>query len=495
MKIVNNYIAGAVLGAACFCTGCDNKLDGIQPHNVNFEEQQFSTPQGFTRATVANYDDFCLNAADRDWLNLSEFKGNNIRVVAVTSTSTAMDAQNVDAFTYTNASSKDFGLSHKFWAANYKVMLGVNTVLKHVAEGEKDATILQAKAENLFLRAVINFNLVRLYGMPYYQSPSTNLGVPLILRPIVSVSEQPARATVEATYKQIIDDLQGAIASFTTRKNNSFATRYGAYAMLSRVYLYMSGRIEDPNTQFAALAAQYADSVIMNGGYTLLQGNTYVNSFNNTNRPNAETIWAVNKDVKTTSIPILLYRPTGSLATDPNYNTGQFKPSPDLMALIASNDLRRNLFMTEKFPGNNIDTLSTTKYRYKYVQVNNSAAPVNYLRLAEVFLNRAEARLKAGNPGGALNDLNEIRRRAGIGEAIGLTGKPLFDEILKQRRIELAFEGHNSFDDFRNGIAMVRTYSSFNSPAMTIQPNDPKVVLRISDDVMIENRNMKQNIQ
>ncbi|HSC39679.1 MAG TPA: hypothetical protein VLD19_17460, partial [Chitinophagaceae bacterium] len=63
------------------------------------------------------------------------------------------------------------------------------------------------------------------------------------------------------------------------------------------------------------------------------------------------------------------------------------------------------------------------------------------------------------------------------------------------RRLELAFEGHNSFDYFRNGLPMVRSYASFNSPALTVTATDAKVVLRIADDILAENGNVTQNAQ
>lgn len=478
-------------------TGCDKKLDEIVPHNVLFEEQEFATPAGFTKTTIGNYYSMTLSTInyDKSWFNLAEFRGNNVKPIDNTSTSSLTASQDVDAFKFINASSKDFSLSHTFWSASYRVLLGINTVLKHVQPGETNAVIMQAKAENLFLRAVVFFNLVRVYGRPYYQSPSTNLGVPLILEPVVSASDRPARATVEDTYKQIISDLTEAIQTFNEKKVNSFASRYAAYALLSRVYLYMSGSFAQPDVNYARLSQQYADSVILNGGFTLLQNTAYSAYYNNSNQANTETIWAINHDVATNTLPTWLYQPTGQYAGSSSYSTGQIKPSPDLLGLLAPNDLRRNFYFTDKYPGNNTDTLSCNKYLYKYTAVYTSNAPVHYLRLAEMYLNRAEARVKSGDNGGALSDLNVIRKRAGIGELSGISGETLFTEILKQRRLELAFEGHNSYDDFRNGLPMVRSYNSFNAAPITISPTDAKVVIRISDDVLAENGNVKQNNQ
>jgi len=494
------YIKGtAICLAWALLAACNKKLDDITPHNVLFEEQEFSTPAGFTKTTIANYNSLTTTngpvSYDMNWFNLCEFRGNNIRTIDVTSFSTSTAAQDIDAFNFTNSSSKDFGRSDGFWKVSYRALLGINTVLKHVKDDETDNTILQAKAENLFLRAVVYFNLVRLYGRPYYQSPSTNLGVPLILAPITSTGEKPSRATVEETYQQIITDLNEAMKNFRQTKVNSFASKYAAYALLSRVYLYMSGPYTQPNTQHAQLAARYADSVIANGGYSLLQGADYTAYYNNSNQANTETIWAVNHDAAVSSIPTILYQPTGQYAGSPSYVTGQAKPSPDLLGLMNAGDLRKNFYVTDKYPGNNTDTVSCRKYLYKYTSVYTCNAPIHYLRLAEMYLNRAEARVKSGDNGGALADVNVIRLRAGLTSVSGLSAQALFDEILKQRRIELAFEGHNSFDYFRNGLPMVRNYGSFNSPAITVNPTDPKVVLRISDDILFENGNIIQNIQ
>jgi hypothetical protein len=64
-----------------------------------------------------------------------------------------------------------------------------------------------------------------------------------------------------------------------------------------------------------------------------------------------------------------------------------------------------------------------------------------------------------------------------------------------ERRMELAFEGHVGYDYFRNGLPMIRSYSSFNATPLTVNATDAKVVIRISQDVMTENPNMKQNDQ
>ena len=70
------------------------------------------------------------------------------------------------------------------------------------------------------------------------------------------------------------------------------------------------------------------------------------------------------------------------------------------------------------------------------------------IRLAEVYLNRAEANFRLGNAGPALIDLNAIRKRTevNLSEKDGLTGNDLFNAIRQERKIELAYEGHLYWD-------------------------------------------------
>ena len=477
-------------------TSCDKKLDELAPHNVNFENQQFATKNGYLKATIGNYALFTSGTElgfaynmDYVWLNLAEFRGNNIRVIDKASTVDLMNYKETDAFTFSNSAQKDYGYAYWYWRAAYKNLLSINLVLKNIKAGETDADILNAKGENLFLRSVLFFDMVRLFGRPYYQSPETNLGIPLILAPIDDISNKPSRATVKAVYDQINKDLLEAVSLITKKQSNSFAGKYAAYALLSRVNLYMGGSFASPNNPYNQKAIQYADSVILNGGYTLLQNTAYANYYTTSNQTNTETIWAINHTA-TQSITSQAFQ----YPTLPNYTGSWARPSSDFLNLLTTGDLRKNYYKVKLYPNNTTDTLQCEKYGIGYTAIYTTS-PLHYLRLAEMYLNRAEAKVKTTDNTGALADLNVIRVRAGLLPAVGLSGQTLFEEILKQRRIELAFEGHNSFDYFRNGLPMVRNYNSFASNAITVPATDGKVVLRIPQDEINYNGNLIQNQQ
>jgi len=97
------------------------------------------------------------------------------------------------------------------------------------------------------------------------------------------------------------------------------------------------------------------------------------------------------------------------------------------------------------------------------------SSPVMF-RLSEMYLNKAEAEAKAGNTTAALNDVDMIRKNRGLTTSLynGTVpaGKTLLATVLKERRIELAFEGHRSFDVYRNKLAMNRTYWGYHLPGL-----------------------------
>lgn len=485
MKLIN--ILGLTVLTGLFA--CNKNLDKLRPHNVTYEDQQFSSPTGFTKAVWGVYASVAGSAVASSFnyndlqLYLSEAHGNTLKALDATVN------KNTDAFNYLNSAEKDLSYSYDYWRGSYNIILLINKILANVKDGETNPEILQAKGEALFLRAYVYFNLVRLYGKPYYQDAATSPGVMLITTDNNGLGFAPPRATVKEVYEQVTKDLLAAIPLFTQPRTNSFAGKYPAYALLSRVYLYMGGTFTQPDNAANAKAKEYADSVILNGGYTLLQGAAYTSYYGTDNPGNKEDIFAVNTQYKNGLISNLYAMPSQI-----NYSGGLYRPSPDLLGQLRTQDLRSKFYVKNVTPGNPNDSLASVKYMMGYVSLY-SPSPARYLRLAEMYLNKAEAAVKGGDNNTALISLNAIRSRAGIGDTTGISGETLFNEIVKQRRLELAFEGHVSYDYFRNGLPMVRNYTSNSSGPMTIQATSPKILLRLPSDEIIGNPNLKQNEQ
>ncbi|MDE5627600.1 MAG: RagB/SusD family nutrient uptake outer membrane protein, partial [Candidatus Amulumruptor sp.] len=144
----------------------------------------------------------------------------------------------------------------QFWNSGWKGIAQASNIIKMFEEGQS-AKIDQAMGECYYIRGMLYFYFVRAYGRPYYQAPDRNLGVPIVNGTPDDVMGDlflDDRMTVKETYEQIISDLQKAEQLMNEDKGASRASVGAAQALLSRVYLYMSGTYENPNREYAQKA-------------------------------------------------------------------------------------------------------------------------------------------------------------------------------------------------------------------------------------------------
>lgn len=188
------------------------------------------------------------------------------------------------------------GRLSQFWDASYKAIAQSSNIIKLIDEG-KNEEIDSRLGECYYIRGLMYFYLVRTYGRPFYQNPETNLGVPIVNGTPDNVLDMslPDRATVKENYEQIIADLKKAEELLSDKRNAIRATKGAAQALLSRVYLYMSGTYEKPNREYAQLAVDYADKVINSGDYSLLPREQFLKYNTYTPENNIETIFAVKR--------------------------------------------------------------------------------------------------------------------------------------------------------------------------------------------------------
>ena len=185
-----------------------------------------------------------------------------------------------------------------FWNSSYKAIAQASNAIKLYQDKTED-NVKAKVGECYFVRGMIYFYLVRAYGRPYYQDPKTNLGVPIVNGTPKDVFDKftlPDRATVADTYQQAIADLKKAEELLPeTDGNPSYASKGAAQAMLSKVYLFMSGTYEHPNTEYARLAAEYASKVISSGKYALLSRNEFMKYPTILPQNNKESIFVVRR--------------------------------------------------------------------------------------------------------------------------------------------------------------------------------------------------------
>lgn len=468
---------------------CDKRIDEISPLIKVDKDGELSSAAGIVESTVGNYSLLRENSTpsyDEPLLNLSESRGNNITL------RTFGPADKIsDGFFFQNSNSPTLGFSSDFYRGSYQLIVSINTTLEGIDKLEKTTlaslpeadrnSILYAKGENHFLRALAYFNLIRLYGKPYYQNAAGNTGV--ALKKTSDVKEIPAPSTVKEVYDFITEELKTAAQLMKTPvvKTNSFASKEAAWALLSRVYLYMGGSMASPDATYNQAAVTYADSTLtQNGGkLALLQGNDYKNLFADDQdgsigrakfAANKEIIFAFDNMTGNTRIGIYYNY-------DPTYGMGAlFIPSSDLKQLFTAQDIRSNFFKVNTGTG----LTETTKLLVLLYQLL-TRAPNIFLRTGELYLNRAEAYAKMKNYTMARADLRTIHTRAGLPESDinSIADQDLLAAILKERRMELAFEGHAGYDYFRNGLPMIRKAADNNGKELIIQPDDPKVVLTV----------------
>lgn len=399
------------------------------------------------------------------------------------------------------------------WTQAYFVIGAANKIIASVAD-DANAALLQLKGENLYLRAMMHFNLVRVFGRPYTQGNGSNPGIPLLLETLTDAEKLTVgRSTVGDVYKSIIADLLRAETFLTVAKDNAFASKEVVQALLSRVYLYMG---DNQNS------IKYADLVISSGRYQLLTGSAYSGYFRAEPAGNKETIFAIRhtktQDQNFSAIGSMYYSGdvNGNAGNKGVSGWGEIYASKKYYDFLSLNpgDLRLNFISPYRVNGvlqNNTSLTPATPMYYltKYnfqENIINLSSPV-YLRLAEMYLNKAEANAKLGNAQLALDDVNRIRSRAGLSgpalhtiASVGAAGKSILDVVLEERWLELAFEGHRAYDLFRNDRPLVRNYPGTHSLNVspvninqTVPASDNRIIFYIPETERAKNPNLTQN--
>lgn len=248
-----------LVSAACTFTACD--IERL-PFGSMAADQIQSDPEGSLESLLNG----CY-AQMKGWSDVmhrcGEYAGDNI-VIRGTSTDAFYE------FISYSRTPQNYRLQ-TFWDNSYKIIAQTSNIIKLIEEG-KNEEVDQKLGECYFLRGMMYFYLCRAYGRPYYQNPETNLGVPVVNGTPDDMLNLvlPDRSTVKDTYAQAIRDLEKSAEMMTLNNGPAFASKGAAYAMLSRVYLFMSGTWDSPDRENAEKAIKYADMVINSSDYSLL---------------------------------------------------------------------------------------------------------------------------------------------------------------------------------------------------------------------------------
>ncbi len=359
-----------------------------------------------------------------------------------------------------------------FWTQIYHNILQANNLILNIQKmedaGDGTAALSDYKAQAMTARALMYFDLVRIYGKPYNMDKAS-FGVPLVLEPL-DASAQPTRASVEEVYTQILKDLADAAPLLSKNKVNGYINYYANKAIEARVQLTMGNYT-------AALAA--AEDVITSGKYTLYSNANWVGSWATPFGSESVfelAIYPAEADLTTASLGYYLLRlgkVTGAM--------GWFMASDYWITRMSQDptDIRWAIM--------DYDESSTTRFgsSLKYVggtallgdKASRSAVNVKVIRLSEMYLLAAEAALGIPTPDRvkAATYLNAIRKRApGLAPADETT--VTVDMIMDEKSKEFFAEGHRYFDMIRLNRT-IEFNDEFISPAVII-PHRGKTIDR-----------------
>ncbi len=319
------------------------------------------------------------------------------------------------------------------WKDNYVGIQQANIILNRIgsitdmSEGTKKTRIGEMK----FLRALMYFNLVRIFG-----------DVPLVTQETTDVNSYfgQSRTPANEVYNFVEGELKEAITLLpATAAQKGRATKGAALGILGRVLMTRNKFSE---------ALPYL-SQIDGLGYSLLSDVTKI--FDVTNKNNAEIIFDVQfasglNGNSEGSNAFQLFSPSGTVSGAKGHNL----PTKEVYNLYSSADKRRNAYIGL--------TNNGVPYTKKLVKtssaVDDGGSNVVVIRLADVYLMMAECYAQTNDLTNANLYLNKIKTRAGITNVNLTSQQALLAEIDKERRLELIGEGHRWFDLVRTGKAV-----------------------------------------
>ncbi|ASZ11611.1 RagB/SusD family nutrient uptake outer membrane protein [Chitinophaga pendula] len=367
--------------------------------------------------------------------------------------------------TYENAIPATAIMPASTWTKGYQYIYHTNACLTGLAGSKLLTTEVkqQLEGEMRFMRAFCYFYMVNFFG-----------DVPLLLSTDFRLNNQHPRTSADKVYEQIITDLELAVNNMSSAyvtNGRARPNKWTAAALLARVYLYRKEWEK---------AEQYASNIINSKLYQLVEdpGTIFANA-------NSEAIWQLVYSVPNNLRETQYFIPA-DLTTSP-----LIRLSDQLAGMMSDQDKRKLSWVgTVTLP-----TGDKQYYVYKYkvkIPVINVSESITVFRLAEQYLIRAEARLQQRNISGAIEDIDVIRKRAGLPAVREIMPHATITDLLaltaRERNIELLAEwGHRWFDLKRTGssTAVLSAIKKDWQPADTLYP--------LPQDQLLMNSTLTQN--
>lgn len=452
MKLINILTFAGVLSAAAL-QSC-NYTD-LQPETFVGEEVAFKNVESVGKVVTGAYGTMSLRSS----MAISEYIADDV----VQGSDAGGTGTNLYAWTYA-----DDGESANIWSQQYSIINNANRIIHYGAEvtPQNEAEVKQLDnyiGQAYFLRAFAHFELLRFFS--YFQNED-ELGIPYVSYP--HVLGLPARDLVEDCYDNILNDLATADEMITNTTDKAYATPAAIQALMARVSLYRK---------------DYSRALICaNEALKLVPMETAANF---------EAIWT---DKSRDGVIFVLPRfkgntPIGGLFIGSD-NSSVFRPSTKYMNSYLNKDVRKSIYFG-KGPDRSGETVDRV-HKYSGTSATVGLNDEKVLRSAEMKIIVAEAYAHLNEIEKANKTLNEIRalRIEGWTDLYYPYKEMLLDEILKERRWELAFENHRFFDLRRYNKDIVRDNGK------TLKADHFRMVMPIPRAELQANENIKdqQNI-
>ena len=466
---------GSLLTAGLAFTSCaEDFLDQENTTSIN-AETFFDSDEAIDQAIYPLYNYVWNSFNDKAYYGMGDGKANNI---------TAQYSDYIYPYTNFNENGLSTGLADA-WGSLYSVVAQANNVVNNIQERSSSNVSEEAKtqgmAEARFMRGVAYWYIASLWGdaIIYTNTSSMVNNYVIPANPRIDVMEFAVR------------DLEYAAANLPeTSPQTGHVNKYSAYGMLSRVYLSMAGLTTEGqydgtnaatdfnrgtrNTYYLDLARRAALKVVNESSFELMR--PYGELFKIENNNCQEDMFQLQWITGTTDAvgwgctqTISAYFGWSSMVADGTNWGGATYCSYDLFVEFEENDQRKHecvAWYGEEYPELNVrgggytygiteDAPSQGASIKKYVvgtnsdngvsQKQSSGINTHMLRLAEVYLNLAEAILgnnESTTDATALQYFNEVRTRAGLEAKNRIT----YEDIRHERRVELAFEGQYWYD-------------------------------------------------
>ena len=443
-----NYISISALALTMCLTACNKALD-LKPTSSIDQTQAILTSNDVQSTLIGTYNRMALSDLYGGGVFIYEDLLGMQTVVNFSGTFQGLSQMVAQAM------ANDNGFAENTWLGAYQVINQANNVIANLSKADADK-VDRIEGEAKFIRGMMYFDLARIYGKAWNDgSPATNLAVPIVLTPttVVSPASLVKRNTVGEVYAQAIADLKVAETKLP-EDNDFYANTYSASAILARLYLQQGDYTH---------ALEEANKVIEGGGFSLVAD--YASEFGGS----AAHVSNTSEDI----FAVQVTEQQGTNAFNTYYASSGFGGRGDIrirssfLATFEATDVRGKFYT--------IGSVIRTK------KFNNQYGNIHVVRLAEMYLIRAEANLRLGSAVGdtPANDVNIIRNRAGLGDLAVVT----VADVLTERRHELAFEGGFFLHDAKR----------LGADVGALPYNSPRLVFPVPLREINANSNLAQN--